>query len=101
MCLKKNFRESNIEVVLPDLLVVEECFTVLQYTGIQYLPLFGFIARPLLVILQVTYFDSLSEGPSWTVIGVVVGIVVLGVTMAGLVTWWFCKKKKSRKNSKM
>ncbi|KAK2549882.1 hypothetical protein P5673_029591 [Acropora cervicornis] len=41
------------------------------------------------------------EGPSRTVIGVVVGVVVLVVIMAGLVTWWFCKKKKSRKNSKM
>ena len=99
MCLKKSFRESNLEVVLPDLLVLEECFAVLQYTGIQYLPLFGFIARPLLVILQVTYFDSLSEGPSRTVIGVVVGVVL--VIMAGLVTWCFCKEKKSRKNSKM
>ncbi|XP_015777420.1 PREDICTED: protein CEPU-1-like isoform X2 [Acropora digitifera] len=41
------------------------------------------------------------EGPSRTVIGVVVGVVVLLVIMAGLVTWWFWKKKKSRKNSKM
>ncbi|XP_074634729.1 neurotrimin-like isoform X3 [Acropora palmata] len=40
------------------------------------------------------------EGPSRTVIGVVVGVVLV-VIMAGLVTWWFCKKKKSRKNSKM
>ncbi|XP_044179920.1 limbic system-associated membrane protein-like [Acropora millepora] len=43
---------------------------------------------------------SAQERPSRTVIGVVVGVAVLVVIITGLVTWWVCKEKKCRKNSK-
>lgn len=45
------------------------------------------------------FYDSLSEGPSRTVIGVVVGVSVFVVIMIGVVTWWVCKKKKRGKRS--
>ncbi|XP_015774656.1 PREDICTED: limbic system-associated membrane protein-like isoform X3 [Acropora digitifera] len=41
-----------------------------------------------------------AQGLSRTVIGVVVGVAVFVVIITGLVTWWVCKEKKCRKNSK-
>ena len=98
VCLQQNIKELNIELVFLDLLVLVVCFTVLHSnTGPSS---FQSYSSAFACYQQITYFDSLSEGPSWTVIGVVVGVAVFVVIMIGLVTWWVCKKKKGRKNTK-
>ena len=40
-----------------------------------------------------------SEGPPWTVIGVVVGVAVLLAMVAGLVMWWM-RRKQYREDTK-
>ena len=97
MCLQKNFRELNLEVGFPGLLVLEECFTVLHWNTVP--SSFQICCQTFACYQQITYFDSLPEGPSWTMIlGMVVGPLFV-VPMTGLGIWWVYKNKKCRKNS--
>ncbi|XP_067053552.1 uncharacterized protein [Acropora muricata] len=42
----------------------------------------------------------ISEGPPWTVIGIVVGVAVPLAIVFGLVTWWILKKRKCKEDTK-
>lgn len=39
--------------------------------------------------------------PPWTVVGIVLGVVVvMAIVIVGLVAWWVHKKRKLRNNTK-
>lgn len=61
--------------------------------GVMVNPIANFLYE---ILLDLLFYDSLSEGPSKTLIGVVTGIAVCMVILIGFVTWWVCKKKKHR-----
>lgn len=85
----------NVEVGFPGLLVLEECFTVLYWNTVP--STFQICCQTFACYQQITYFDSLPEGPSWTMILGMVGGALFVIIMAGLGIWWACKKKNAER----
>lgn len=48
-----------------------------------------------------SFYGSVPVSPPWTVVGIVLGVVVvMAIVIVGIVAWWVHKKRKLRNDTK-